>query len=68
MSLRTTIDGIPVIDLGVSLLYKAKRDDDQDRDDLRACLRALGSDGRAWLADAVKSTHGPLHRWLRSLG
>jgi hypothetical protein len=67
-SLRTTVDEIPTVHLGVALLYKAKRDDDQDRDDLRACLGALGAGGRAWLGDAVRSTHGPLHRWLRSLG
>jgi hypothetical protein len=66
-SLVTMVDGIPVIDLAVCLLYKAKRDDDLDRDDLRASLHALGTIGRAWLADAIRSTHGPLHRWLRSL-
>lgn len=66
--LRTGIGDIPRVDLGVALVYKAKRDDDQDLEDLLACLQALGAEGRAWLADAVRITHGPDHRWVQVLG
>ena len=62
--LRSTAGGIPVVHLGVSLLYKAKRDDPTDRDDLRASLAVLHGDDRRWLREAVTATHGPEHPWV----
>jgi hypothetical protein len=62
--LITTITGIPTLHLGIALLYKAKRDDDFDLEDLLACLPVLDHEERAWLADAVAATHGLEHRWV----
>ncbi len=66
--LTTTIGSIPTLHLGVSLLYKAKRDDDLDLEDLEACLPLLQGEDRTWLREAVASSHGAAHRWVGALG
>ena len=66
--LITTIGSIPTLHLGVSLLYKAKRDDALDLEDLEACLEVLRDEDRTWLGEAVASSHGADHRWVGALG
>ncbi len=68
VDLITTIGSIPTLHLGVSLLYKAKRDEDLDLADLEACLEVLGIEDRTWLVEAVASSHGADHRWVDALG
>lgn len=65
--LSTDIGGIPVLALGPTLLYKAKRDDDRDLDDLRAVVSFMTDADRRWLAAAVADTHGLEHRWVDEL-
>ncbi len=65
--LISNVETIPTLHLGVSLLYKAKRDDDIDLADLEACLPVLGMEEREWLGAAVASSHGDGHRWVEVL-
>ena len=65
--MRTIVRAVPTLDLGVSLIYKAKRDEDIDFDDLTEALPMMSPERRRWLSDAVAATHGSDHRWVAAL-
>lgn len=59
--------GIPTVDLAITLLWKAVRADDQDHRDLLDSVHLLDDTRRAWLREAVRTTHGDDHRWVNVL-
>lgn len=54
---------IPFLVPQAVLLYKAKACRDKDQADLEACLPRLSAPARAWLANALATTH-PGHLWI----
>ncbi len=63
----TTRDGLPCLVPEIVLLYKAKALRETDEADLRNCLPVMTASARSWLAEAVASTHGPNHPWLKEI-
>ncbi|MFF4580101.1 nucleotidyltransferase domain-containing protein [Streptomyces sp. NPDC001373] len=55
-------DGIPYLRPEIQLYYKAKRPRPKDKQDFDAALPLLGTERRAWLADAITHTFGS-HPW-----
>lgn len=66
-SLRSVVDGIPVIAPEVQLLYKSKGLRPKDVSDFRAILPHLTTEQRQWLRSAL-TTQAPAHPWLDELG
>jgi len=62
-----TAEGIPFLPPEVVFLFKAKRDEPRDRDDLRATLPRMGAARRRWLRDALDVAH-PGHAWASEIG
>ena len=59
-----TVRGLPVVELPVVLLYKAKRHREVDDQDLDAALPQLDQHDRTWLSGAIATAHGPTHPWV----
>ena len=64
---RTSARGIDFLGPEIQLLYKARGRRPRDETDFRAVVPALDGGARAWLRDALASTH-PGHPWLERLG
>jgi hypothetical protein len=59
--------GVPYLRPEGTLLFKAKRMSPKDDLDFAACLPRMETTARAWLADALRTTH-PGHAWIDALG
>jgi hypothetical protein len=59
-------EGLPVLVPEIALLFKAKDPGPKDEADFAAALPLLKPAGRAWLAEALGTTH-PEHSWLQRL-
>ncbi|MFH1104254.1 MAG: amino acid transporter [Actinomycetota bacterium] len=62
-----SVRDLPVIELPVVLLYKAKDPGPTDHDDLTAALPLLDARDRTWLAGSIRTSHGSDHPWLGRL-
>jgi hypothetical protein len=62
----TTKRGIPYLRPEAVLLFKARRSEEKDEQDLAAVLPGLDGKARAWLRDALSRAH-PGHPWARRL-
>ena len=61
-----TASGIPILHPKIVLLYKVKRNESKDLEDLVNAAPILTKPDRAWLYNAIWSTYGR-HEWLRYL-
>ena len=59
-----TVRDLPVVELPVVLLFKAKEPRAADDDDLTAALPLLDRRDRTWLAGAIGTAHGSDHPWI----
>ena len=62
-----TVRDLPVVELPVVLLYKAKNPSSNDEGDFAAALPLLDRRDRIWLAGAIATAHGAGHPWIARL-
>jgi len=63
-----SVRDLPVIELPVVLLYKAKDPGPTDHGDLTAALPLLDRRDRTWLAGSIRTAHGSDHPWISRIG
>lgn len=68
VTLAREIDGVPVIQPEIQLLYKGDKDDRRPKDeaDFRTLLSHLTADQREWLRQRL-ARHRPHHPWIAAL-